>query len=127
MVFFKQWSFTEIAVKTVHSLKKNQEFKKVYASSCSCANRQLVGYFLKNQMPENRIGISVSKKVGNSVVRHRLKRLVKEAYRLNQSKIKTGYDIVIVIRSDAKEKNYWEIEASLLHLLRLRKMLIHDN
>ncbi|MDO4765515.1 MAG: ribonuclease P protein component [Eubacteriales bacterium] len=111
----------------VSSLKKNQDFKNVYNSSCSCANRQLVAYFLKNQQAENRIGISVSKKVGNSVVRHRLKRLVKEAYRLNQSKIKSGYDIVIVVRAGAKGKNYWEIESSLLHLLRLRKMIIEDS
>lgn len=113
----------EKPVKKVYSLKKNQEFKKVYSSSCSCANRQLIGYFMKNQGLENRIGISVSKKVGNSVVRHRLKRLVKEAYRLNLSKIKSGYDIVIIVRTGAIGKDYWEIESSLLHLLNLRKMI----
>lgn len=110
----------------VESLKKNKEFKIVYNSSCSCANKQFVAYFLKTQNEKNRIGISVSKKVGNSVIRHRLKRLVKEAYRLNQSKIKTGYDIVIVVRADAKGKDYWEIEASLRHLFRLRNMMIEE-
>ena len=111
---------------SVYSLKKNQEFKKVYNQSCSCINKHLIGYFLKNQTAENRIGISVSKKVGNSVVRHRLKRLVKEAYRLNQQKIKAGYDIVIVVRAAAKGKNYQEIEATLLHLLGLRKMIAEN-
>lgn len=110
-------------MKKVYSLKKNREFKNVYQSGCSCANRQLIGYFWKNQGSENRIGICVSKKVGNSVIRHKLKRLIKEAYRLNQSKIKSGYDIVIIVRTGAKGKNYWEIESSFLHLLALRKMI----
>lgn len=112
-------------METVDSLKKNNDFKKVYGSGCSCANRQMIGFFLANRSAKNRIGISVSKKVGNSVVRHKLKRLVKEAYRLNQSKIKKGYDIVIVIRPGAKDKSYWQMESSLLHLLNLKKMLIH--
>ena len=111
---------------SVCSLKKNQEFKQVYNHSCSCVNKHLIGYFLKNQTAENRISISVSKKDGNSVVRHRLKRLVKEAYRLNQQKIKAGYDIVIVVRAAAKGKNYQEIEATLLHLLGLRKMIAEN-
>lgn len=111
---------------SVCSLKKNQEFKKVYEQSCSCVNKHLIGYFLKNQTAENRIGISVSKKVGNSVIRHRLKRLIKEAYRLNQQKIKAGYDIVIVARAAARGKSYQEIEATLLHLLGLRRMITED-
>lgn len=111
----------------VESLKKNSDFKKVYHSGCSCANKQFVGYFLKNNLSKNRLGISISKKVGNSVVRHRLKRLVKEAYRLNQSKIKSGYDIVIIVRVNAKEKGYWDIESSLQHLLRLKKLWTEDN
>lgn len=111
----------------VESLKKNSDFKKVYNSSCSCANKQFVGYFLKNNLSNNRIGISISKKVGNSVIRHRLKRLIKEAYRLNQAKIKSGYDIVIIVREGAKEKDYWGIESSLRHLLRLKKLWPEDN
>lgn len=111
----------------VESLKKNSDFKKVYNSSCSCANKQFVGYFLKNNLTNNRIGISISKKVGNSVTRHRLKRLVKEAYRLNQSKIKSGYDIVIIARAGAKEKDYWGIESSLKHLFHLKRLWQEDN
>ncbi len=59
------------------SLKKNQDFQKVYRNGTSKGNRYLVMYVLKNQYMKNRLGISVSKKVGNSVVRHRLTRLSK--------------------------------------------------
>ena len=67
------------------SLKKNQDFKVVYQNGTSYANRLLVMYVLKNQHMKNRLGISVSKKVGNSVVRHRLTRLIRESYRLNET------------------------------------------
>ena len=68
------------------SLKKNQDFQKVYRNGTSKGNRYLVMYVLKNQYMKNRLGISVSKKVGNSVVRHRLTRLIRESYRLNEEK-----------------------------------------
>ena len=62
------------------SLKKNQDFQKVYKHGTSKGNRYLVMYVLKNQYMKNRLGISVSKKVGNSVVRHRLTRLIRGRY-----------------------------------------------
>ena len=61
------------------SLKNNRDFVNVYTSGRSYANKYLVIYTLKNNSDRNRLGISVSKKVGNSVVRHRLKRLIKES------------------------------------------------
>ena len=73
-------------------------------------------YAKENQLGKNRIGISVSKKVGNSVVRHRLCRLVRESYRLNEEQFKPGYDLVVIVRPSAKEKGYHEIESALLHL-----------
>ena len=68
------------------SLKKNNEFQRVYRKGTSQANRYLVMYVLENhdRHMENRLGISVSKKVGNSVVRHRVTRLIRESYRLNE-------------------------------------------
>ena len=71
------------------SLKKNNEFQRVYRKGTSQANRYLVMYVLENhdRHMENRLGISVSKKVGNSVVRHRVTRLIRESYRLNERKI----------------------------------------
>ena len=103
------------------SLKSN-EFLKVYQSSHSKANRFLIMYIVKKDASK-RIGISVSKKVGNSVVRHRIKRLIKEAYRLNYDKVPLGYDIVVIARNTAKDRTYKEIESALLHLLKLHKVL----
>lgn len=76
-------------------------------------------YIRKNELKENRIGISVSKKVGNSVVRHRITRLIRESYRLHEADLITGLDIVIVARVNAKGKNYWDIESAFMHLASL--------
>jgi ribonuclease P protein component len=80
-------------------------------------------YVLERDTLENRIGISVSKKVGNSVVRHRLTRLVRESYRLNETKFDRGLDIVVIARPSAKEKSFFEIESALLHLGRLHGVI----
>ena len=98
------------------SLKKNQDFQKVYKHGTSKGNRYLVMYVLKNQYMKNRLGISVSKKVGNSVVRHRITRLIRESYRLNEPLFCNGLDIVVIARASAKGKSYQEIESALLHL-----------
>ena len=98
------------------SLKKNQDFKVVYQNGTSYANRLLVMYVLKNQHMKNRLGISVSKKVGNSVVRHRIKRLIRESFRTHSKEWKAGYDIVVIARQEAKDKDYKKIESALMHL-----------
>ena len=98
------------------SLKKNQDFKVVYQNGTSYANRLLVMYVLKNQHMKNRLGISVSKKVGNSVVRHRITRLIRESYRLNEEKFDRNLDIVVIARNSAKDRSYQEIESAFMHL-----------
>ena len=105
------------------SLKKNRDFQVIYRQGTSYANRYLVMYVKENHLEKNRIGISVSKKVGNSVVRHRLTRLIRESYRLNEQKFRSGLDIVVVARVNAKGRSCQEIEKALLHLGRLQKIL----
>ena len=104
------------------SLKKKRDFRTVYRDGKSYANRLLVMYTLKNDSDRNRLGISVSKKVGNSVVRHRVTRLIREAYRLNRANIDVGYDIVIVARPSSKDKKCQDIESALMHLCGLKKI-----
>ena len=105
------------------SLKKHRDFQKVYSKKKSYANKYLVMYVLENHTDQNRLGISVSKKVGNSVVRHRLTRLIRESYRLQEERFGRGYDIVVIARVNAKGKNYHDIEKALLHLAGLHKII----
>lgn len=105
------------------SLKRNEDFRNVYAHGKSYANRYLIMYVLNRQTERNRLGISVSKKVGNSVVRHRITRLVRESYRLQEDMFNSGLDIVVVARKSAKDKTCQEIESALLHLGRLHGII----
>jgi ribonuclease P protein component len=100
----------------MESLKKNADFKNCYQNGISFVNRHLVLYMCGNGMDRNRVGISVSKKVGNSVVRHRVTRLIREAYRLHENEMETGRDIVFVARVRANEIGYFQMERALLHL-----------
>lgn len=112
----------------MESIKNNRDFLKIYKTGKSYANRYLVMYLAPAlEGSEGRIGISVSKKVGNSVVRHRVKRLIKESYRLQFNRFRSGYDIVVVARKEAKGRDYKEIESALLHLARLHGVLLKDN
>ena len=106
------------------SLKKNCDFQYVYKNGKSYANKYLVMYILENQRNQNRLGISVSKKVGNSVVRHRVTRLVRESYRLHENIFNSGLDIVVIARNSASRITYAETESALLHLAKLHHILI---
>lgn len=105
------------------SLKKNFQFRVVYARGKSVANKHLVLYVLKNGLQQNRLGVSVSKKVGKSVVRSRVTRLIKESYRLTESKLSKGRDIVVIARSSAKDITFHDMERSLAHLLKKQNLL----
>ena len=105
-------------MKYSESLKKNRDFQQVYKRGTSKANRYLVMYVLPNQHMKNRLGISVSKKVGNSVVRHRITRLVRESYRLNEERFNRNLDIVVIARPAAKGRSYHEIEKAFMDLAR---------
>ncbi len=104
-------------------LKKNMEFKKVYGKGNSMANRLLVLFMMKNGEDFNRVGFSVSKKVGNSVVRNRVKRLMKESFRAKGSTAAKGYDLIFIARINIKEAPYVDVEKAMVHLLRKSKLL----
>ena len=112
MTYFSLMQFSE-------SLKKNHQFQFVFRNGKSYANKYLVMYVKENGLSGNRIGISVSKKVGNSVVRHRVKRLILESYRLQEDMFNSGLDMVIIARATAKDRSYHEIKSAVLHLGKL--------
>ncbi len=110
-------------MRNIDSLKNYNDFKQVYEGGRSYANKYLVMYVVKNEEDRIRLGISVSKKVGNSVVRHRLTRLIRESFRLNMSLLNNGLSIVVVGRTTAGGKGYRDIEEAFMHLCRLHKIL----
>ena len=110
-------------MKRFPSIKKNDDFKTVYTKGNSHANSLLVMYILKTNSTENRIGISASKKIGNSVIRHRMARLVRESFRLNNEKLIQGYDIVVVVRNSAVQCGYDSICEAYMNLCKRHGML----
>ena len=97
------------------SLKLNHIFRRLYRSNGQ-ANSCLVLYARKNRTDTNRVGITVSKKLGKAVVRNRVRRRLREAYRLNEERFLPGWDIVIVARSRAVTASFEKLTQSLLSL-----------
>lgn len=100
-------------------LKKNKDYKRIYSHGKSVADRFMVLYFLTNTTDICRFGFTVSKKVGNAVVRNRVRRLFKEACRLNLEKFPIGFDYILLARKTIVTKRYMQVEESLLKLLKI--------
>jgi ribonuclease P protein component len=97
------------------SLKLNHVFQRLYRTS-GFANGYLVLYARKNRTQTNRLGITVSKKLGHAVVRNRVRRRVREVYRLNEAQFEPGWDIVIVVRTRAIHANFQKLTQAWLQL-----------
>lgn len=117
----------------IYRLRKNFEFKTVYRRGKSVANELLVMYTFKNKRnkdkemnPYNKLGVSISKKVGNSVVRSRSKRLISESFRLNYDCILKGYDFIFIARNPIVDKNYFDVEKSMLNLVKKAGLYINE-
>lgn len=107
-----------------HRLAKREDFNRVYRHGKSTANQQFVVYVLPQ--PKNelfRVGVSVSKKLGNAVVRNRLRRTMKEIVRLNKDSIKDRVDFVLIARKPVADLEYAEMSKSLLHVLKRAGLL----
>lgn len=107
-----------------YRLRKNSDFRLVYDKGKSFANKYIIMFFLKNGLEFNRVGFATTKKLGNSVVRSKFKRRMKESFRLNTTKFKQGYDIVFLARANASDISYKEVESAILHLGKISKLLI---
>ena len=98
------------------SLKKNHEFRRLYNKGKVSASQCVAIYCRRNGMPGNRFGVTVGTKIGGAVQRNRIRRRLREIYRLNEDKLSPGYDIVIVARMRSRYAEYKEIESSVLYL-----------
>ncbi len=108
------------------SLKLNHVFRRLY-SSAAHANAFLVLYARKNHTPANRVGITVGKKLGHAVVRNRVRRRLREVYRLNEELFLPGYDIVVVARSRAVDASFSQLRRSFLSLAKKAGILVPED
>lgn len=106
-------------------LRKREDFGRVYRQGRSFANAQFVVYWRKQTTPGCfRLGVSASGKLGGAVVRNRIRRRVKEIVRLNASKLKNEYDLILIVRKPALAMRYQELEGSVMHVLRKAGLLV---
>ena len=115
-------------------LRKNVQFRTVYRRGKSLSNDKLVLYVFKNRRNRdekgnlyNKVGFSISKKVGKSVVRSRVKRLMRESFRLNYKKIEEGYDFVFIARMSINDKSFFEVEKSMMNLFKKAGLIKDEN
>ncbi len=110
-------------MKKVNRIKKNDEFQKIFKHGQSFANRQLVLYFLKKPNQSHfRIGLSVSKKIGNAVMRNQVKRYLRQAFHELEEDIRQDYDLIIIARKPTNQMNFHEMKQSLNHVLKRSKL-----
>jgi ribonuclease P protein component len=110
--------------KNTKGIKKDSDFRKVYKHGKSFANKYLVMYILDNKSDFNRVGFSVSKKVGKANIRNKVRRRIREGFRLNcDEHIKDGYDLVFIARVASKDAEYRDIEKSVMSLVKKSKLL----
>lgn len=110
-------------MKKNNRLRTNQDFLDIYRNGKNYWNRNLTIYVKKNNLEVSRFGYSITKKIGNSVERNKIRRKMKEIIRLNLDCIKQGYDIIIIPKKNTVDIKYKELENAILHLLKLSRML----
>ena len=103
-------------MKFTTSLKENYEFRRLYAKGKNGATPCIALYCRRRKGGENRLGFTVGKKVGNAVMRNRVRRRLREIYRLHEDRLSPGYDVVVVARTRAAFSTYRQLDDSFLRL-----------
>ena len=107
------------------ALKLNHIFRRLYATAGQ-ANGLMVLYAKKNRLDRNRVGITVSKKLGGAVIRNRTRRRLREVYRLNEDRFTPGWDIVVVARGRAVDAPFEKLTQSYLSLAEKAGLLVEE-
>ncbi len=110
-------------MKNTLSIKLNRDFKRLYYKGGCIGSDIIVIYYKRNSLTYNRLGITVGKKIGGAVVRNRVKRLIRESYRLLEEDLKFTYDFVIVARSKSADADFKDVSGSLKRLFRKSGLL----
>ena len=105
------------------TLKKNHEFRRLYAKGQSAAGAYLVLYAKKTRRGGNRVGFTVSTKLGKAVTRNRVRRRLREIYRLHEAELLPGADMVVVARGRAVGADYWQLDRAFLSACKKLKLL----
>lgn len=111
-------------METTVTLNQNRDFLRLYKKGSTIVSKNIVLYFKKNKFDYNRLGITVSKKIGKAVLRNRAKRIIKEAYRSLEGSVSSGYDFVIVARVSINGKKMGEIAESLEKMLKKSGIIV---
>ena len=106
-----------------YRLRKNMEFKKVYSVGKNYWNRNFVLYAKKNKLDETRVGFTITKKHGNAVIRNKIRRRMKEIYRLKLGNIKSGYDLILIPKKNVIQISYKELESAMVHIMGIARIL----
>jgi ribonuclease P protein component len=128
VVFFKYEEHCRrevvVRLKKEQRIKKNREFSAVFKKGTSMANRQFVLYVLPKEGQDRfRLGLSVSKRVGNAVCRNRIKRLVRVAFQELEGRLRPDCDYVVIARNQARDLSFKEVRSSLEHVMKKAKVL----
>lgn len=111
-------------MKKEQRIKKNPEFQQVFRHGASMANRQFVLYHLKKtEQPSFRLGLSVSKKVGNAVVRNRIKRYIRQVFLELSPDLQPDHDYIVIARKPAADLDFHQTKSSLIHVMGRSKVL----
>lgn len=113
-------------MKNTLMVKSSREFTRTIKRGKSSSDNYILIFIYPNHLKTNKIGISIGKKVGNSVVRNKVKRLIKENYRLIEEDLKTGYDIIFIPREACKDADFWNIKKSILKSLKKLDILCKE-
>ena len=110
-------------MKAAVTVKENYEFRRIYRRGRSAVSPYFVVYCLKNRAGASRLGVTVSKKLGHAVVRNRVRRRIREIYRLNRDKMRPGWDVIVVGRGRSAAGPYRKMNEAYLDCLRRLSLL----
>ena len=108
------------------SIKLNSDFRRIFNRGKSAVSPCVVVYCRKNRLGRNRLGLTVSKKIGKAVVRNRIRRRLREIIRLNGASLRQGYDLILVARSRAVSADYRRLETDVLNCCERLQLMKKD-